>query len=29
MEGGQTEINKGLLVCRDCHLNKIHGSKRT
>jgi hypothetical protein len=25
VEGGKTEIDKGLLVCRDCHLNKIHG----
>lgn len=25
IEGGWTEIDKGLLVCRDCHLNKIHG----
>ncbi|RLI76474.1 hypothetical protein DRO97_00665 [Archaeoglobales archaeon] len=26
IEGGKTEIENGLLVCRDCHLNKIHGS---
>jgi len=25
IEGGETETEKGLLVCRDCHLNKIHG----
>jgi len=25
IEGGLTEVDKGLLVCRDCHLNKIHG----
>lgn len=25
IEGGQTEINKGQLLCRECHLNKIHG----
>ena len=25
IEGGLTETDKGLLVCRDCHLNKIHG----
>jgi len=25
IEGGRTETDKGLLVCRDCHLNKIHG----
>lgn len=24
-EGGRTEIDRGLLVCRDCHLTKIHG----
>lgn len=23
--GGRTEIDKGLLVCRACHFNKIHG----
>lgn len=23
--GGRTEVERGLLVCRDCHLNKIHG----
>lgn len=23
--GGRTEIDNGLLVCRDCHLNRIHG----
>lgn len=27
IEGGRTEIDKGLLVCRDCHLNKIHGAR--
>ncbi|MBA7509711.1 hypothetical protein ES705_01675 [subsurface metagenome] len=27
IEGGRTEIDKGLLVCRDCHLNKIHGGQ--
>ncbi len=27
IEGGRTEIDKGLLVCRDCHLNKIHRVK--
>lgn len=25
IEGGETEIEKGLLVCKNCHLNKIHG----
>jgi hypothetical protein len=25
IEGGKTEVEMGLLVCRDCHLNKIHG----
>jgi hypothetical protein len=24
--GGQTEVENGLLVCQDCHLNKLHGS---
>ena len=24
IEGGRTEVEKGLLVCRDCHLNNIH-----
>jgi 5-methylcytosine-specific restriction endonuclease McrA len=24
--GGETEIENGLLVCQDCHLNKVHGS---
>ncbi len=23
--GGETEVENGLLVCQDCHLNKIHG----
>lgn len=27
INGGKTEVNKGLLVCRDCHLNKIHAVK--
>lgn len=26
MAGGETEIENGLLVCQDCHLNKIHSS---
>ncbi len=25
IKGGQTDIAKGLLVCKSCHLNKIHG----
>lgn len=25
IEGGRTEVEKGMLVCRDCHLRKIHG----
>lgn len=29
IEGGKTEIDKGMLVCRECHLNKIHGSNRS
>jgi hypothetical protein len=28
MEGGKTEVEKGLLVCRECHLNKIHGKTK-
>lgn len=24
--GGETEVENGLLVCQNCHLNKIHGS---
>jgi len=28
IEGGETEIDNGLLVCRDCHLNKIHGGSK-
>ncbi len=27
IDGGKTEIENGSLVCRDCHLNKIHGGK--
>lgn len=27
IEGGVTEIEKGMLVCKDCHLKKIHGKK--
>lgn len=27
IEGGKTEIGNGLLVCKDCHLNKIHRGK--
>lgn len=27
IEGGKTKVENGLLVCRECHLNKIHGSK--
>ena len=27
IEGGRTEVDKGLLVCRDCHLNQIHGAR--
>lgn len=26
IEGGKTEIENGLLVCKDCHLDKIHGA---
>ena len=29
IEGGKTETNNALLVCSDCHLNKIHGAKKT
>lgn len=25
IEGGRTQTEKGLLVCRDCHLREIHG----
>jgi hypothetical protein len=25
IDGGSTEINRGLLVCKSCHLSKIHG----
>lgn len=25
IEGGKTDIDKGLLTCRNCHLSKIHG----
>jgi len=25
--GGKTKIKNGLLVCKDCHQNKIHGSR--
>ena len=28
IEGGKTEIENGLLVCKDCHLNKIHGGSK-
>lgn len=28
IEGGKTEIDNGLLVCKDCHLNKIHGGSK-
>lgn len=27
IEGGRTQTEKGLLVCRGCHLKKIHGKK--
>ncbi len=27
IEGGKTKLENGLLVCSDCHLNKIHGTK--
>jgi len=27
IEGGRTEIDKGLLICRSCHLNRIHGAR--
>lgn len=27
VEGGRTESDKGLLVCRNCHLNKIHSGQ--
>jgi len=27
IEGGKTETDKGLLVCRGCHLKRIHGKK--
>ncbi len=27
IDGGSTEINRGLLVCKSCHLSKIHGIK--
>ena len=26
--GGETEVENGLLVCQDCHLNKVHGSSK-
>jgi uncharacterized protein with ParB-like and HNH nuclease domain len=29
VDGGKTETDKGLLVCQKCHLNKIHGIKKT
>ncbi len=29
IEGGKTETKNGLLVCSDCHLRKIHGTKKT
>ncbi len=25
VEGGRTDVDKGLLVCTECHLSKIHG----
>ena len=25
IEGGKTEIENGLLICKVCHLKKIHG----
>jgi len=28
IEGGRTEIENGLLVCKNCHLNKIHGGNK-
>lgn len=27
MEGGETEISNGVLVCKSCHLSKIHKNK--
>ena len=27
--GGKTEVRKGLLLCSDCHMNKIHGKATT
>jgi hypothetical protein len=27
IEGGKTDIENGLLVCKECHLHKIHGEK--
>jgi hypothetical protein len=26
-QGGKTEVSKGVLLCADCHLKKIHGSR--
>jgi hypothetical protein len=28
IEGGRTEIDNGILVCRDCHLNKLHSANQ-